>query len=81
MEALIQWSALEIFTNYQSLKYLFSQKDLNLTKIKWLELLQDYDIHFQYHPRMTNVATDALSETMPYSQPSSLYINRIMWEF
>jgi len=36
----------EIFTNHQSLKYLFSQKDLNLRQTRWLEFLKDYDVYF-----------------------------------
>ena len=36
----------EIFTDHQSLKHLFSQKDLNLRQTRWLELLKDYDINF-----------------------------------
>jgi len=36
----------EIFIDHQSLKYLFSQKDLNLRQTRWLDLLKDYDVHF-----------------------------------
>jgi len=36
----------EIFADHQSLKYLLSQKDLNLRQIRWLEFLKDYDINF-----------------------------------
>jgi len=36
----------EVFTDHQSLKYLFSQKDLNLRQTRWLEFLKDYDINF-----------------------------------
>ena len=51
----------EIFIDHQSLKYLFSQKDLNLRQIRWLKFLNDYDINFQYHPGKTNVVADVLS--------------------
>jgi len=40
----------EIFIDYLSLKYLFSQKDLNLRQTRWLKFLRDYDIDFKYHP-------------------------------
>lgn len=33
----------QIFLDYKSLKYLLSQKDLNLRQRKWIEYLQDYD--------------------------------------
>ena len=32
-----------IFTDYKSLKYLLTQKDLNLRQRRWLELFKDYD--------------------------------------
>jgi len=51
----------EVFTDHQGLKYLFSQKDLNLRHTEWLEFLKDYDINFQYHPKKANVVADALS--------------------
>ena len=31
-----------IFTDHKSLKYLLTQKDLNLRKLQWLELFKDY---------------------------------------
>ena len=51
----------EIFTDHQSLKYIFSQKELNLRQRRWLELLKDYDVNIQYHPGKANVVADALS--------------------
>ncbi|RVW59896.1 Transposon Ty3-G Gag-Pol polyprotein [Vitis vinifera] len=51
----------EIFTDHKSLKYLFSQKELNMRQRRWIELLKDYDCSIQYHPRKTNVVADALS--------------------
>ena len=33
----------EIFTDHKSLKYLFSQKELNMRQRRWIELLKDYD--------------------------------------
>jgi len=32
----------EIFTDHKSLKYLFSQKNLNMRQKKWLETISDY---------------------------------------
>ncbi|KAK0588187.1 hypothetical protein LWI29_035607 [Acer saccharum] len=40
----------EIFTNHKSLKYLFTQKELNLRQRRWLELVKDYDCSINYHP-------------------------------
>ncbi|RVW67712.1 Retrovirus-related Pol polyprotein from transposon 17.6 [Vitis vinifera] len=51
----------EIFTDHKSLKYLFSQKELNMRQRRWIELLKDYDCIIQYHPEKANVVADALS--------------------
>ena len=51
----------EAFTDHQRLKYLFSQKELNLRQRRWIEFLQDYDFTVNYHPGKVNVVADALS--------------------
>ena len=50
-----------IYTNHNSLKYLLTQKELNLRQRKWLELFKDYKIIIYYHPRKANVVAYALS--------------------
>ena len=50
-----------VFTDHQTLKFLFTQKDLNLRQTRWLEFLKDYDINFQYHPGKVNIVADGLS--------------------
>ena len=52
------------FTDHKSLKYLLTQKDLNLRQCRWLELFKDYDCIIDYHPEKANVVTDALSRKM-----------------
>ena len=51
----------EVFSDHQSLKYLFTQKELNLRQRRWMEFLEDYDFTLQYHPGKANVVVDALS--------------------
>jgi hypothetical protein len=51
----------EVFTNHKSLKYIFTQKDLNMRQRRWLELIKDYDPSLQYHPGKANMVADALS--------------------
>lgn len=51
----------EIFTDHKSLKYIFTQKDLNLRQRRWMEYMKDYDFTLQYHPGKANVVADALS--------------------
>ena len=50
-----------IYTDHKSLKYLFTQKELNLRQRRWLELINDYDCSIEYHPSKANVVADALS--------------------
>lgn len=52
----------EIFTDHKSLKYIFTQKEINRRQRRWLELIKDYDVNIQYHPGKTNVVADALSQ-------------------
>ncbi|GJR96413.1 putative nucleotidyltransferase, ribonuclease H [Tanacetum coccineum] len=53
--------ACDIFTDHKSLKYIFTQRELNMRQRRWLELLKDYDTNIQYHPGKANVVADALS--------------------
>ena len=50
-----------IFTDHKSLKYIFTQPDLNLRLRRWLELVKDYDLGINYHPGKANVVADALT--------------------
>jgi hypothetical protein len=43
------------------LKYIFTQKDLNLRRRRWLELIKDYDLEIHSHPGKANLVADALS--------------------
>jgi hypothetical protein len=40
----------EIYSDHKSLKYIFTQNDLNLRQRRWLELIKDYDLGINYHP-------------------------------
>jgi hypothetical protein len=51
----------QVYTDHKSLKYIFTQKDLNLRQRCWLELIKDYDLEIQYHPGKVNLVVDALS--------------------
>ncbi|KAD4385910.1 hypothetical protein E3N88_26079 [Mikania micrantha] len=50
-----------IYTDHKSLKYFFTQKELNMRQRRWLELIKDYDCEILYHPGKANVVADALS--------------------
>ncbi|KAK8921802.1 hypothetical protein KSP39_PZI019922 [Platanthera zijinensis] len=49
------------YTDHQSLKYIFVQKDLNLRQRRWLEFVSDYDLQLTYVPGKANSVADALS--------------------
>ncbi|KAL0549288.1 hypothetical protein IC582_013769 [Cucumis melo] len=58
---------IQIFTDHKSLKYFFTQKELNMRQRRWLELVKDYDCEILYHPGKANVVTDALSRKVSHS--------------
>jgi hypothetical protein len=49
-----------IYTDHKSLKYIFTQADLNMKQRRWLELIKDYELEVHYHPGKINVVADAL---------------------
>jgi hypothetical protein len=53
-----------IFTDHKSLKYIFTQADLNMRQRRWLELIKDYDLEVHCHPGKANVVVDALSQKL-----------------
>jgi hypothetical protein len=64
----------EAFTDHQSLKYLFSQKELNMRQRRWLEFLKDYDFSLSYHPGKANIVADALSRKSSGALVSALAV-------
>ena len=51
----------EVFSDHKSLKYIFTQRDLNMRQRRWMEFLEDYDFTLHYHPGKANVVADVLS--------------------
>ena len=51
----------EVYSDYKSLKYIFTQRDINMRQRRWMEFLDDYDLTLNYHPGKANVVVDALS--------------------
>ncbi|XP_073056913.1 uncharacterized protein [Primulina eburnea] len=45
----------------ESLKYIFTQKELNMRQRMWMKLLKDYDLVIFYHLGKANKVADALS--------------------
>jgi hypothetical protein len=67
----------ELYTNHKSLKYIFTQSDLNLRQRRWMELIKDYDLRINYHPGKDNVVADALSRM---SHTNHLVVKSIPFE-
>jgi hypothetical protein len=62
--------------DHKSLKYFFTQKELNMRQRRWLELISDYDCEINYHPGKAIMVVDMLSRksmvelaTLGISQP------------
>jgi hypothetical protein len=58
----------ELYTNHKSLKYIFTQSNLNLRQRRWLELIKDYDLGINYQTGKANVVVNALSQISHVSQ-------------
>ena len=61
METLPYGEKCFIYTDNKSLKYLPSQRELDLRQRRCMELIKDYNCVIDYHPRKANVVADALS--------------------
>ena len=48
----------EEFSDHKSLKYIFTQRDLNMRQHWWMEYLEDY-FTLHYHPCKENVVANA----------------------
>ena len=65
--ALKQWrhyllgNRYELYSDHQSLKYIFTQPHLNLRQRRWLEVLKDFGLGLNYQPGKANVVADVLS--------------------
>jgi hypothetical protein len=53
----------DIYIDHKSLKYIFTQKELNLRQCRWLELIKDCDLSIHYPPGKANVVADAHSRS------------------
>ena len=51
----------EVFSEHKSLKYIFTQRDLDMRQCRWMNFLEDYDFTLHYHLNKANVVVDALN--------------------
>jgi hypothetical protein len=60
-------NVVHIYMDHKSLKYIFTQLDLNMRQWRWLELIKDYELEVHYHPGKANVVADVLSRKAHYN--------------
>jgi hypothetical protein len=51
----------DVYTYHKSLKYIFTQSELNMRQRRWLQLIKDYELEIHYHRGKANIVADALS--------------------
>jgi hypothetical protein len=61
MATLSAWEYGSHYTDHKSLKYFFTQLDLNMRQQRRLELIKDYQLKVYYHPGKENVVVGMLS--------------------
>ena len=49
------------FSDHKSLKYIFTQRDLNMRQRKWMEYLEHHDFTLHYYIGKANVMANTLS--------------------
>ena len=64
-----------IYTDHKSLKYIFTQSEMNMRQQSWLELIKDYNLEVHYHPGKANVVADALSRKSYQVEEAPLSLN------
>jgi hypothetical protein len=69
-------NVVHIYTDHKSLKYIFTQPDLNMRQRIWLELIKDYEIEVHYHPGKENVIADTLSLKSHYNYLPTVRLTR-----
>ena len=51
-----------IYTDHKSLKYIFTQPELNMRQRRLLELIKDNNLEVHYHLGKANIVADAFSQ-------------------
>jgi hypothetical protein len=61
--------------DHQSLKHLFTQRDMNAMKRRWSEFMSEYDFGISYIKGKENVVVDALSRRLHIFSLVTLKVN------
>ncbi|XP_057520821.1 uncharacterized protein LOC130801077 [Amaranthus tricolor] len=57
----------KVLSDHKNLKYIFTQRELNMRQRRWLELISNHDLEIRYHEGKANVFADALSRKTMHS--------------
>jgi hypothetical protein len=68
-----------VYTDYAALKYLLTKKDAKPRLIRWILLLQEFDIEIKDKKEVENSVADHLSR-MQFENPQELPINDSLWD-
>ena len=52
----------ELVTDHKSLKWIFTQPNLNMQQLRWVEFLQEFTFEIKFRPGKENQVADALSQ-------------------
>jgi hypothetical protein len=66
-------NVVHIYMDHKSLKYIFTQPDLNMRQRRWLELIKNYELEVHYDPGKANVIADTLSRKADYNFLSAIH--------
>ncbi|KAL6348741.1 hypothetical protein AAG906_029769 [Vitis piasezkii] len=55
------WSFIVVFTDHSALKYLMTKQDAKVRLIRWILLLQEFNLQIKYKKGVVNVVADHLS--------------------
>jgi hypothetical protein len=67
----------DVYTDHKSLKYIFTQSELNMRQRRWLELIKDYELEIHYHSGKADVVVVALSRK---SQVNMMVVHSMPYE-
>jgi hypothetical protein len=54
-------NVVHIYMDHKSLKYIFTQLEMNMRQRRWLYLIKDYELEVYYHPGKANIVAKMLS--------------------
>ena len=68
-----------VYTDHAALKYLLTKKDAKPRLIRWILLLQEFDLEIKDKKGIENFVADHLSR-MQFENPQELPINDFLWD-